>query len=829
MARELQNFMYYNNNFFISYYSTPKSMESKSLSTIDDLKKMIMQAYKCKKDLYAKIEELATQEAECEKLGNEDEKKKCHEQKAKLKERLPAVCWHSYFPDGMGHKNQYAQSTGLYMVDYDNRKMNPDQFYKNYIQGREVPLGIVVCHKTPSCKGIRIVAKCQEHLNNLEANAKWLCTQLGLSTKPEDGLDSKSWTKSQLSFLVPKNYWYYIDDNLFNLTNLNYIDYDDKGKNNDESVLCGTENRPCTNGNFSQDRECHSIVASKESDKIPVGEIVEQRMKEYGSTMFKEGERDVETHKLACDLIKADYTPQEVLEAIDSTSDLDPQTKAQKVQSAMNYKDSNISNAYTHSVNELKNKKAIEFIGFDEEEFLSNLELPIGIKESVDSADWHQKMAVLSAIMPICGFYATKLKYWYLGDDEESHLNLMTYIVGESGAGKGKIERTVNEWMEYIRGQKRLGKSVERENKGDSRSGLLKGLLKAEGKHIFGFLAEAEISVSTNNMGGFFDVWSVEKLGFDNSIYRQDYSSKDAVRGAAEVKYNWVRTGTPNVLNTIFKNDKIESGWLARVILSKVYSTDELFDVSRLRKRDFKYRSISKENRQKAIRTAIEALEAVDENYKNDCYDQYVPLLEKVAEWGNKMKRKSFEIDDNVLRELFARSAHIGCRCGIIFHILENIGREMKDFEPVSDNAIYLAIGMAEYVLKNKIDLVGEDSRKAFDLGDKAKHFVKPKSEPVERYPYWERMIAEGISEYRKEELSTITLNAKELKELYIAYQNNPNITSQDFSKKLCNGKKGGYIVEIGKTADGIRQFEVNLSRVRDLSRVNDNINNQIQ
>lgn len=813
----------------ISFYPTPKSRESKSLSTIDDLKKMIMLAYKCKKDLYAKIVELADQEAECEKLGNKIGKQKCHEQKSKLKEHLPAVCWQSYFPDGMGHKNQYAQSTGLYMVDYDNRKMNPDQFYKSYIQGREVPLGIVVCHKTPSCKGIRIVAKCQEHLNTLEENAKWLCTQLGLSTKPEDGLDSKSWTISQLSFLVPEDYWYYIDYNLFNLENLKYINYNEESKINDESVLCGTENRPYSNENFSQDRECHSIVASQESDKIPIGEIVEQRMKEYGSTMFKEGERDVETHKLACDLIKADYTPQEVLEAIDSTSDLDPQTKAQKVQSAMNYKDSNISNAYSHSVNELKIKKAIEFIGFDEEEFLSNLELPIGIKESVDSADWHQKMAVLSTIMPICGFYATRLKYWYLGDDEESRLNLMTYIVGESGAGKGKIERTVNEWMEYTREQKRLGKSVERENKGDSRSGVLRGLLKAEGKHIFGFLAEAEISVSTNNMGGFFDVWSVEKLGFDNSIYRQDYSSKDAVKGAAEVKYNWVRTSTPKVLNVIFKNDKIESGWLARVILSKVYSTDELFDVSRLRKRDFKYRNTSKENRQKAIRTAIEALEAVDENYKNDCYDKYVPLLEKVAEWGNKMKLKSFEIDDNVLRELFARSAHIGCRCGIIFHVLENIGREMKDFEPVSDNAIYLAIGMAEYVLKNKIDLVGEASRKAFDLGDKAKHFIKPKSEPVGRYPYWERMIADGISEYRNEELSTITLNAKELKELYIAYQNNPNITSQDFSKKLCNGKNGGYIVEIGKTADGIRQFEVNLTRVRDLSRVNDNINKQIQ
>ena len=816
-------------NFLISYYSTPKSMESKSLSTIDDLKKVIMLAYKCKKDLYAKIAELAAQEAECEKLGNENEKKKCHEQKSKLKEHLPALCWQSYFPDGMGHKNQYAQPTGLYMVDYDNRKMNPDQFYKNYVQGREVPLGIVVCHKTPSCKGIRIVAKCQEHLNTLEANAKWLCTQLGLSIRPEDGLDSKSWTISQLSFLVPEDYWYYIDDNLFNINDLKYLNYNEESKINDESVLCGTENRPYSNENFSQDRECHSIVASQESDKIPIGEIVEQRMKEYGSTMFKEGERDVETHKLACDLIKADYTPQEVLEAIDSTSDLDPQTKAQKVQSAMNYKDSNISNAYSHSVNELKIKKAIEFIGFDEEKFLSNLELPIGIKESVDSADWHQKMAVLSTIMPICGFYATRLKYWYLGDDEESRLNLMTYIVGESGAGKGKIERTVNEWMEYTREQKRLGKSVERENKGDSRSGLLNGLLKAEGKHTFGFLAEAEISVSTNNMGGFFDVWSVEKLGFDNSIYRQDYSSKDAVKGAAEVKYNWVRTSTPKVLNIIFNNDKIESGWLARVILSKVYSTDELFDVSRLRKRDFKYRNTSKENRQKAIRTAIEALEAVDENYKNDCYDKYVPLLEKVAEWGNKMKLKSFEIDDNVLRELFARSAHIGFRCGIIFHILENIGREMKDFEPISDNAIYLAIGMAEYVLKNKIDLVGEASRKAFDLGDKAKHFIKPKSEPVERYPYWEKMIAEGISEYRNEELSTITLNAKELKELYIAYKNNPNIASQDFSKKLCNGKNGGYIVEIGKTADGIRQFEVNLTRVRDLSKVNDNINKQIQ
>lgn len=814
----------------ISYYSTPKSMESESLSSIDDLKKKIMLAYKCKKELYAKIAELAAQEAECEKHGNEIGKKKCHEQKSKLKEHLPVVCWQSYFPDGMGHKNQYAQSTGLYMVDYDNRKMNPDQFYKNYIEGREVPLGIVVCHKTPSCKGIRIVGKCQEHLNTLEENAKWLCEQLGLSTRPEDGLDPKSWTISQLSFLVPEDYWYYIDDNLFNINDLKCINYNEESKINDESVLCGTENRPCSNGNFSQDRECHSIVASQESDKIPIGEIVEQRMKEYGSTMFKEGERDVETHKLACDLIKADYTPQEVLEAIASTSDLDPQTKAQKVQSAMNYKDSNISNAYSHSVNEVKNQKAIDFIGFDEEEFLNNLELPIGIKESVDSAGWHQKMGVLVALMSVASFYATGLKFWYL-KDEERYICLVSYILGISTAGKSKIETETTNWLAVYEEKFKAGKELERKVfVTGSTSGYLEAQKKAEGKHIFAFVPEAKLSLNQKNAGQFYQLMEYEKMAYDTSEYGQTYKSKDATKGCAIAKLSSVKTCTPGVfLSLISDNDIIEGGYISRTPLAIVYDDDEILDVAPIRNRTLQDREKAKTTKEAAIRRAVAALEAIDESYLEVCFEAYNELIVRMAEWSGKIHTYAKETKDVVIKGLFKRCMFFGVASGILFHVLENEGKEMKDFGPFSENAMYFAEGMANYQLQIKLKLLGEKARKAFDAGGLAKHFVKPKSEPVERHKYWEKMIAEGISEYQNEELSTITLNANELKELYITYQNNPNVASQDFSKKLCNGKNGGYIVEIGKTADGIRQFEVNLTRVRDLSRVNDNINKQIQ
>lgn len=123
-----------------------------------------------------------------------------------LRRQMPAVTWQAFFPSGRREGGD-AVPNGLFVLDID-RVEDPDALWRRIVPRRR-ELGIRIAHKTLSTHGMRLVAECQPACETLEENQLWLATEL----EAEAYTKCKEWTR--LSTLVPKHYFYLLDDMVF--------------------------------------------------------------------------------------------------------------------------------------------------------------------------------------------------------------------------------------------------------------------------------------------------------------------------------------------------------------------------------------------------------------------------------------------------------------------------------------------------------------------------------------------------------------------------------------------------------------------------------------
>ena len=132
--------------------------------------------------------------------------------RGELKKKLPGITWQADFPKGR-RKNDEAVATGLYIVDIDHID-KPEAVYQEKIAYRLVELGVMAVHCTPSCHGLRVVARCRPDCHGIEENQRWFAQQTGLA------IDAAVKDLARFSFLVPHTYFYYLDDNIWTLENI---------------------------------------------------------------------------------------------------------------------------------------------------------------------------------------------------------------------------------------------------------------------------------------------------------------------------------------------------------------------------------------------------------------------------------------------------------------------------------------------------------------------------------------------------------------------------------------------------------------------------------
>ena len=129
-----------------------------------------------------------------------------HDKRSALKKQLPIITFQARF-DGP-RKNALAQPSGFYIFDGDGID-DPHSFYIANVARRLEELEILYAGMTPSCHGIRLVARMRPEFASIADAQQWLGAQIGWECDPQ----CKDLARA--SYAVPHSYVYYLNRALF--------------------------------------------------------------------------------------------------------------------------------------------------------------------------------------------------------------------------------------------------------------------------------------------------------------------------------------------------------------------------------------------------------------------------------------------------------------------------------------------------------------------------------------------------------------------------------------------------------------------------------------
>ena len=339
--------------------------------------------------------------------------------------------------------------------------------------------------------------------------------------------------------------------------------------------------------------------------------------------------------------------------------------------------------------------------------------LPIGLRESLVGVPVTMHMPVLCSVMPIAAAYADQVTVEYC-DGNTHRLGLMSIIRGEQASNKSVCKNAVDIWKRQLDEEDSLARKREEEWKERKKgrkanekapedphvlirvvpvtvscSTLLKRFKNAQGHTIYSFGEELDTLRKTNGAGSWSSKYDIYRLSFDFGEWGQDYNSDAAESGVVNVAYNWTMLGTNGALMKCFKQDNIENGLSSRILVA------EMPDSSFSKMPKFGKRSAEDEARIQEAVTRLRSFTGLVD----------VPRLRKAIEtWVEEKRVEAAKDIDHVKDTYRKRSAVIGFRCGVIFHMLSGCARESK-------YCLDFALMMAEYCLSQQIKVFGEALR----------------------------------------------------------------------------------------------------------------------
>ena len=417
-----------------------------------------------------------------------------------LKKRLPAVAWQASFVGGK-RKNCHAVPSGLLMVDVDHID-HPGKVWEEQVAAHREELGIVAAHMTPSGKGLRIVAECDPKFDTLAENQKWIGEVCGLE------IDACTKDFARLSFLVPIEYFYYLDEGIFSReAKHKFINHDlTNEENENNSEIFGNDsahnnlhsNGEHLDGNNVQDDAENGSVSDAKTAEIPACDdgadgsvsagrrsvscgkshngkmsykgieysaIVAEWFKQNGGAP-QEGERNVRLFRLACSLrYICDFNAERLYSIIPRFGLPSKEVRA-LVKSALSAKRGGRipADLYSVLVSLGIEKPATSEWGAHptaeaepeevEEEPIEDSKsglpaLPSPWKEFVMNAPEQFKEAMVVSMLPVMGTLLTRLRAEYL--DGETHApNFQVVVEAPQASGKSFTRKMVDFIMRPI-------------------------------------------------------------------------------------------------------------------------------------------------------------------------------------------------------------------------------------------------------------------------------------------------------------------------------------------------------------------------------------------
>ena len=216
--------------------------------------------------------------------------------------------------------------------------------------------------------------------------------------------------------------------------------------------------------------------------------------------------------------------------------------------------------------------------------------MPQGVKDSIDAVGPMLTMPVVTAVCPVIGTLATGVRLDVHG--RKTSLNLISYIAGDFGSGKGSIDPVVDAWMSEVALQDKLYQQQEDEWRAKKRAAknkknqpeepklpvryltlnntvanLAERLANTEGKHAFSFTPEAD-TVAQKWKSAINDFSVMLRQSYDGTRYDREARSADAVNVHIDhLLWNVVMCGTPDALYRVVNN--YTDGFQSRIALAR--------------------------------------------------------------------------------------------------------------------------------------------------------------------------------------------------------------------------------------------------------------------
>ncbi len=582
-------------------------------------------------------------------------------------------------------------------MDIDHIPAEEMQALKERILSKKDELGLLMLELSARGEGYHLVFKRHEDLTQ-EENLLGASQLLGVKFDK----DAKDITRVFFTTTADKDNLIYLDDEIFEV-----------------SPSLGVEHKPEPAPSPSPRRGVRGEAAEAAEalyfKGVPYSEIISEYWNCTGGEPT-EGERNVKLHKLAVNLRSICDNKKEVLMQVMPRCGLSDAELKSIVDSACKEQPKGISKVMQSIIdNSLLPREETEE-GAEAPVKVDVKSLPIGLKESLIGVPENMQMPVLCGIMPLAAAYADGVEVRYC-DLKRQHLGLMTIVRGPQASNKSVVKDAIESWRRQFAEEDKAARQREDEWKEQRKarkanekapedphvvirmvpvtiscSTLLKRLKNADGHTIYSFSEELDTLIKTNGAGSWSSKYDVYRYSFDKAEWGQDYNSDAAESGVVNVAYNWTMLGTNAVVRKCFKNDNIENGLSSRVLVA------EMPDASFAKMPKFRERSEREEAR---IQQAVTLLRSASGLIKT-------PMLNQAIEqWVETTRVKAEKDADHVMDTLRKRSAVIGFRCGVIFHLLSGKKKESKA-------CLDFAVTMAEYCLRQQIKIFGEALRNQY-------------------------------------------------------------------------------------------------------------------
>ena len=554
------------------------------------------------------------------------------------KAKLPAVCWTGRTLTGK-RKAADMKPTQYIICDIDHLKVKPFKAWEHILDHKRdgYDYKIRLVHVTPSGNGLRLVVKATQPFPTIIEHMEWLDSELHLSELGD--YDTCVKDVSRLSFIVPRSYIIYYDQQLF-------MDDDTFAPIKAEPQPAQTSRK--TDVDYDAIREKYSEIEFR-------GHKVRDIAMKYVSVMGEpqEGER----HNFYNLLVKnfrhiCENNPRKVFAVLPRYTDDDAMCLSQcqsicksNTMSALP-KDFYFflkDNGYYEK--QLVSDSEVEEYMMDEptEEKEKLPKMPPIFRELLGMAPPDFVFPAMQALLPIMGTLTSHLRTEYWLDQREHSTQFFSVIYAGSGMGKSFVERYIDLLTSDLQLRDLLcserenlyNRIVNKNKKNDkdpdnprvtlriiepkcSEADFLEKQQANKGHHMFTYAAEMDQwRKGVRAAGGNKD--DMLRIAWDNGFYGQNFKSTNTFKGRIRLYWNVLITGTKPQLDLYFKN--VENGLVGRCGFAEV-KNQEFAEAAIWKKLS--------DNQLKTIKKWLARMDAA--NYKEPLDPDYANMIQTVSD-----------------------------------------------------------------------------------------------------------------------------------------------------------------------------------------------------